>query len=416
MELSLIRSLMDKDFYDEHRGARCPNRLFSKDVQKIKEAIDAAMFRYERTVTPAEIQSLFVSSNPTMTTAQKQAYNTLFAKINSQTPLGDDIAQDVLSKLFQQVVGEDIANLGFDYVNGDKTSLEPLRLLLDKYSDDFTPNLTVKWENIDLEHIMSLANLETQWKFNIPSLVRKVEGVTGGHLIEVGARPNTGKTSFHASIVAGPNGFADQGAKTVVLCNEESYHRVVLRYINAATNMNEREIMADFPKALHLYNRVKPNILFKDSSTEDMDWVESTCKSYKPDVVVLDMGDKFARTGGNIRTDEALKANAIHARQIAKQHGCAMFYMSQLNAEAENKVVLNQAMMEGSRTGKAAEADLMILIAKNPSLQPQQVGIPVEGLEDQDPIRHLNLVKNKLSGWHGIIHCELDNLTARYTA
>ena len=31
MELSLIRSLMDKEFYDEHRGARCPNRLFSKD-------------------------------------------------------------------------------------------------------------------------------------------------------------------------------------------------------------------------------------------------------------------------------------------------------------------------------------------------------------------------------------------------
>ena len=45
MELSLIRSLMDKDFYDEHRGARCPNRLFSKDVRKIKEAVDAAMDR-----------------------------------------------------------------------------------------------------------------------------------------------------------------------------------------------------------------------------------------------------------------------------------------------------------------------------------------------------------------------------------
>ena len=67
MELSLIRSLMDKDFYDEHRGARCPNRLFSKDVRKIKEAVDAAMDRYERTVTPDEIESLFMANNPTMT-------------------------------------------------------------------------------------------------------------------------------------------------------------------------------------------------------------------------------------------------------------------------------------------------------------------------------------------------------------
>ena len=42
MELSLIRSLMDKPFYDDHKGARCPDRLFSKDVRKIKQAIDAA--------------------------------------------------------------------------------------------------------------------------------------------------------------------------------------------------------------------------------------------------------------------------------------------------------------------------------------------------------------------------------------
>ena len=49
-------------------------------------------------------------------------------------------------------------------------------------------------------------------------------------------------------------------------------------------------------------------------------------------------------------------------------------------------------MMEGSRTGKAAEADLMVLIAKNP---------PVEGQDEEDTQRHLNVVKNKLTGWHG---------------
>ena len=405
MELSLIRSLMDKDFYDEHRGARCPNRLFSKDVRKIKEAIDAAMDRYERTVTPAEIESLFMANNPTMTTAQKQAYSTLFRQINGKPPLGSDIAQEVLSKLFQQIVGEDIANLGFDYVNGDKTSLEPLRILLEQYGDDFTPNLNIKWEDTSLDTILAMTNLESQWTFNLPTLTRKIEGVNAGHLIEVGARPNTGKTSFHASIVAGPNGFARQGAKCIVLCNEEGYHRVVHRYITAATGMDKHQIVKNKEKAMKLYGEVREKILFKDSTNMDMAWVESICKSYKPDIVVLDMGDKFAKTGGFARTDEALKANAIHARQIAKQHECAIFYMSQLSADAENKVVLNQAMMEGSRTGKAAEADLMILIAKNP---------PVEGQDEEDTMRHLNLVKNKLSGWHGIVHCQFEYKTARY--
>ena len=46
MELALIRSLMNKEFYDDHRGARCPDRLFSKDARKIKQAVDGAMDRY----------------------------------------------------------------------------------------------------------------------------------------------------------------------------------------------------------------------------------------------------------------------------------------------------------------------------------------------------------------------------------
>jgi hypothetical protein len=396
---------MDREFYESHRGAKCPDRLFSKDVRKIKQAIDKAMDRYERTVTPDEIEALFMSNNPTMTTAQKQAYGSLFNQIKRESPMGGDVAQEVLSKLFQQVVGEDIANLGFDYVNGDKNSLEPLRDLLERYADDFTPDLNIEWDDIEIDTLLAKNDLESQWTFNIPSLTRKVEGVNAGHLIEIGARPNTGKTSFHASLIASPNGFAHQGARCVILCNEEASHRVGARYLTAATGMTMQEVKNNPSRARDVYDAVKKNIKIKDASDRDMAWVESVCKSYKPDIVVLDMGDKFARTGGFARPDEALKANAIYARQIAKSHNCAIFYMSQLSADAEGKVLLNQSMMEGSRTGKAAEADLMVLIAKNPV---------VDGQDEEDTQRHLNVVKNKLSGWHGVVHCELEYKTARY--
>ena len=410
MELSLVRSLMDKGFYDDHRGARCPDRLFSKDVRKIKQTVDTAMQRYERTVTPDEVEALFMSNNPTLTTAQKQAYSALFHKIKNETPLGGDIAGEVLSKLFQQVVGEDIANLGFDYVNGDKATLEPLRNLLEQYSDDFTPDLRVEWDDIDLDTLISKADLEARWTFNIPPLTRKVEGVNAGHLIEIGARPNTGKTSFHASLIASPGGFAHQGANCIILCNEEGYHRVGARYLTAATGMTMQEIKRDPSKARDLYAPVKERIKIKDATGRDMAWVESICKTYKPDIVLLDMGDKFAK-GGYARQDEALKANAVHARQIAKEYECAVFYMSQLSADAEGKILLNQSLMEGSRTGKAAEADLMVLIAKNP------IKTNENGTEQEEaPQRHLNVVKNKLTGWHGVVHCQLEYKTARYEA
>jgi hypothetical protein len=404
MELSIIRSLMDKTFYDDHRGSKCPQRLFSKDVRKIKQSIDTAMDRYERSVTPDEIEALFMSDNPTLTTAQKQAYAALFAQIKREDPMGGDVAQEVLSKLFQQVVGEDVANIGFDMVNGDAGSLEALRNLLERYGDDFIPNLSIEWEDISIESIMAAVEMEAKWKLNIPSIVRKLEGVSGGHLIEVGARPNTGKTSFHASLIAAPGGFAHQGAKCIILCNEESGKRVAERYLNAASGMSRYEIRDNFSKASAKYYPISKNIFIKECQGRDMAWVESICKSYRPDILVLDMGDKFGVEGSFARQDEALKACAVYARQIAKTYDCAVFYMSQLSADAEGRAQLNQSMMEGSRTGKAAEADLMILIGKSPSL---------EG-EEESPLRHVNIVKNKLNGWHGMINCELNYLTARY--
>ena len=171
--------------------------------------------------------------------------------------------------------------------------------------------------------------------------------------------------------------------------------------------MSLEQIHSNKDMAHSLYNEVHGNIFMMDTTGKDMSYVESVCKSEQPDIVVLDMGDKFARQSTNARMDEVLKENAIHARQIAKIYNCAMFYMSQLSADAEGKILLNQAMMEGSRTGKAAEADLMLMISKNPT---------VEGQEEEDNQRHINIVKNKLSGWHGIVHTDLEYKTARYVA
>ena len=105
MELSLLRSLMNQEFYTDHRGSKCPDRLFSKDARKLKHTIDYAMNKYKRDVTPDEVEALFMANNPSMTTAQKQGYSSLFNTVKREQPMGTDVAQDVLSKLFQQVIG-----------------------------------------------------------------------------------------------------------------------------------------------------------------------------------------------------------------------------------------------------------------------------------------------------------------------
>lgn len=407
MELALLRTLMDKEFYSNHKGIRTPDKLFTKDVRKIKSIIDYAMETYEKNLTVSELEGLFFTHNSTITTANKEIYKSLFKKINQQEPMSEGIAEEVLGKMFQQVVGEEIANLGFNYVNGTETSLEPMRKLLADYQDDFMPNLKIDWGDISIDNLLQANDIQSKWRFNIPSLTSKVEGISGGHLVIVGARPNTGKTSFHASLIGGPKGFASQGAKCIVLCNEEAYERVGARYLSAATSMSMEEVKGNYALAASRYEPVRENINLYDSTGKDMAWVEAIIKAYQPDIVVLDMGDKFSNKTSD-KSDVYLKEAAIHARNIAKQYDCAMIWMSQLSAVAEGKVYVDQSMMEGSKTGKAAEADLMILISKNPQ---------VEGADEQDSQRHLNIAKNKLKGgWHGVVHCELDGERSQYLA
>jgi hypothetical protein len=407
MEHALIKSLLHKDFYDETRGNRCPEKIFSKDLRKVKSIIDKAMDNYQRDLGLDEVKALFFADHPTLTTAQKQQYELQFQKIKTSESIGSDVAAEVLSNMFRQVVGEEVANLGFQYVNGEQSSMEPLRNILEQYQDDFTPSIRINYVDNSIDNLIQSASNSTKWQFNIHSLHNAVPGLDSGMLFVIGARSNVGKSSFHANVCAAPNGWAHQGAKILVLCNEEKPERVASRYMTAATGMTMAQIVANKTQAHRLYDPVKDNIKFVDATGKSMAWAEAVIKNHKPDIVVLDIGSKFAEDGAASNNHETLKANAIYARNLGKMYGCLVVYCTQLSAEAEGKVILSQSMIEGSKTGLAGESDLMILIARNPPIQDQT---------DDDQLRYLNICKNKITGVHRIVNCEFDYHTGVYTS
>ena len=59
MELALIKTLLDRDFYEQHNGIRCPDKIFSKDVRKIKQALDTAMETYDGNMNVQDLQAVF---------------------------------------------------------------------------------------------------------------------------------------------------------------------------------------------------------------------------------------------------------------------------------------------------------------------------------------------------------------------
>jgi hypothetical protein len=80
----------------------------------------------------------------------------------------------------------------------------------------------------------------------------------------------------------------------------------------------------------------------------------------------------------------------------------AGFGISQLSADADGKRHTSFSMLENSKTGKAAEADLIICGGKG------------EG-EGQEFLRYLNVEKNKITGSHRTAIVRIYPETSRYT-
>ena len=163
IELGLIKSLLNKEFYEQHKNLLSRNELFTKDVRKIKQALDGAMEQYDTDLTPQDLQAVFLTQNQTLTTANKSIYDDMFKKLAIIEPINPEIATDTFSKMFQQFLGEKIANIGFECVNGSLDTLEPLRRLLEDYKDDFTPDVRVEWDDHSFDHLLATADLEAKW-------------------------------------------------------------------------------------------------------------------------------------------------------------------------------------------------------------------------------------------------------------
>ncbi len=203
--------------------------------------------------------------------------------------------------------------------------------------------------------------------------------------------------------MAGYDGFAHQGAKVHCFINEEPAVRTQMRMVSAWTDMHKNEIEHNMKEATDDWKKIRDNIICHDSVDWSLDSLDKYCEDNKPDIVIVDQLDKINVEGTFARGDERLRAIYLGAREIAKRRNITLIGVSQANAEAEGSAILSFDMMENSRTGKAAEADLIIGIGKA-----QQDG------DTPNFMRNLNVIKNKINGWHGIVNTVLVPQKSRF--
>ena len=403
MQTSLLNSLLSADFYEQNKS-RLKETLFDDRCSEVFKLIAEAHSKYSHDLTVSDILAIWKAKHPAATNTDRTQFTDLVAAVADADPLSPDIASDVIDNLWKQETGREIANLGISISEGRYEAMDMLKRLLEKVgehyvSDDFGEPVTD-----DIYTLLAEASDDARWKFNIETLSRNVYGIGPSEFGIVFARPETGKTAFVVSLAAAPNGFCQQGAKVLYLGNEEAARRTKLRAVQAWAGLTKAEVHDNPDLAMTRYLAIRDRLVMKDIQEKDLAWVDAYIGYIKPDVVIIDQLDKVNLTGSLNASHERLRELYRQAREMAKRHEVALIGLSQASADAEGRTRLDFSMMEGSKTGKAAEADLIIGIGKHSSQ------------DDDEPnnTRFLNISKNKLSGYHGVIACNIEPEVSRY--
>ena len=399
MEKELIRLLLNKEFYNKNKR-KLTKEFFTNGTGDLYETIRRAHEDSEKDLSINEVSTLHMEVyNPASTRAKRENFDTLVGEIKQLELPNEKIANNIIRSLFKRRIAQNIAQLASNIYNGQETDFSEIKKQLDtSFEDDDGDEYEYVTDNIN--NLIEKLKDNTKWKFNLAPLKEAVNGIGEGNLVIVFARPEAGKTAFWVNLVAGIDGFAAQGAKVCALINEEPAIRTQMRLINAHTGLTMDEIRADIQEANKKWAEVRQNIHILDTVDWSLDDVDDFVQKEKPDILVIDQLDKVGVTGNFARTDEKLRAIYTGAREVAKRNDCCVIAVSQASADGQGKFDLTFDMMEGSKTGKAAEADVII-------------GVGVNGMTEEN-VRGLYISKNKITGWHGQIVCMIQPELSRY--
>ena len=399
MEKELIKLLLNKNFYDKNKS-KLSKEFFTNGTGALYETIQSAHQDSDQDLSIGEVSTLHLEVyNPALSKAARDNFDVLINEIKDIELPNEKIAQNIIRSLFKRGIAQHVAQIATDIYNGSDIDFSEIKKHLDVTFEEVNE---YEYVTGNIDNLLDQLKDNTKWKFNLEPLRDKVNGVGDGNLVIIFARPEAGKTAFWVNLVSGVDGFASQGAKVCALINEEPAVRTQMRLINAHTGMTFDEIRADKAEANRRWAEIRKNIKILDTVDWSLDDVDEFVQKEKPDILVVDQLDKVNVKGSFARTDEKLRAIYTGAREIAKRNNCCVVAVSQASADGHGKFDLTFDMMEGSKTGKAAEADVIIGVGHR------------DKLDTDERIRSLAISKNKITGWHGQLVCTIIPELSRY--
>jgi replicative DNA helicase len=309
---------------------------------------------------------------------------------------------DVVNK----IIDGDLTVQVDDICNKADALREKLDSLAGKDSDDMFLSTNVL-------AIKAYSSLGDGLDWGLPALDKSVGPLRPTNFVIVAARPEVGKTAFFISVLGHMvEQLPDEPNRIIIFNNEEDGKSIQARFISRVlgTPWSKLDKVAA-SKVENSYEAIaghKDIFQVVDRDTLHTALIEKVVRDNKPAVVVINQMDAVIGVGDKLSEPAKLKALYNWGRRLAKKYNCIVIAVSQADASAEGEKFLTLAQLDGSKTGKPGEADLVIMVGKDPAI---------------DDKRYISVPKNKLPGGpksdeskrHSFHEVSFDGTLSKYT-
>lgn len=395
LEKQVLSYLLYKDFYDRVKNI-VTRDMFEGRLVTLFDTIAFAHKTYDSLdIHPSQLAALVNDRNPAMPkSAMFEIYEVIDSLPNRMSDAGD-LEYDVVKNFWVRDRARQIGEKAIAIFTGESEHFGELKTLIDMVEDGRMSDKTT-YSELDkgLSQLLEEEVGDPDFPFDWDVLSDMLPGMDRGNLGILFARPEVGKTTFCAFLAAN---YIRNKQKVVYWANEEPAEKIKMRIIQSFFAQTREEMKNASAELDETYLRdIDPYLTVMDSVGTSMEELNEYAQLNEPDVMFCDQLDKFRVAGEFNRGDERLKETYVLAREIAKRNKLLVWSVSQASYEAHDRQFIDYSMLDGSRTGKAGEADVIIGIGKTGTS------------EEENTVRHICVSKNKLNGWHGMINCHID--------
>lgn len=417
-ELDLLSLLGNRELYHKYRGY-IKEYTVLEQTHKIISDMEGYLVSYpevEQVDWSAFSTWFCVLKNSRMKADTLELYKAIFDKLASHKP--STLEADIINRFITLEHAARLRELAQEVINGSgKGTVEDAEGILADYRGAIGSHGTTVTKTpictTDINALLSTAGRVGGFEWRLEDLNVSVGPLHYGDMVTIGARPETGKTSFICSEGSHIVSQFDDDVDGIIFNNEEAGERIQLRLIECATGLNIAGIEYDPPRAQASYVSIlkrSDRIRVYHSHAISTKDVEAELRRRKYGWIAFNRLDKIH--GFHKEGNETERLNKIFqwARGLAIR-GSIVFGVVQADASAEGQRWIHMDQIYNSKTGAQAESDVQLMIGKEHDVT----------LADK---RFINIVKNKTPGGprtdpklkHGSLEVGFNGENGRYVS